>query len=60
MDQREKMIRRHEETLEALEDIEGGRVIADKKVINWLASWGDKDELTPPNEAKFLVTWERT
>ena len=54
------MIRRHEETLEALEDIEGGRIVAGEEVINWLASWGDKDELTPPNEAKFLVTWERT
>ena len=43
------MTRRHEETLEALEDIEGGRVIAGEEVMNWLASWGDEDELKHPD-----------
>ncbi|MDU9050513.1 MAG: hypothetical protein Q3M30_16830 [Candidatus Electrothrix sp. Rat3] len=42
------MIRRHEETLEALEDIEDGRVIASEEVMNWLAGWGDEEEPEPP------------
>ncbi|MCI5142354.1 MAG: CopG family transcriptional regulator [Candidatus Electrothrix sp. ATG1] len=42
------MICQHEDTLEALEDIESGRVVAGEEVISWLASWGDEDELEPP------------
>ena len=30
------MIRRHEETLEALEDIEVGRVVAGQEIMSWL------------------------
>ena len=46
--QEKKKIRRHEETLEALEDIECGRVVAGEEVMSWLASWGDENELEPP------------
>jgi predicted transcriptional regulator len=45
----QKMLYGHEETLEALEDIEKGRILAGEKVMNWLASWGDKDELELPD-----------
>ena len=43
-----KLARRHEETLEALEDIESGRVVGGDEVMAWLASWGKDDELEPP------------
>ena len=46
---REKELsQRREETLEALEDIEAGRVVNGDDVMNWLASWGTDDELEPP------------
>jgi predicted transcriptional regulator len=31
---------RHQETLEALEDIKSGRVVNGEKVIDWLSTWG--------------------
>ena len=40
--------KKHEETLEALADIESGRIIDGQEVLNWLSSWGSEDELTPP------------
>ena len=44
----QKTICRYEDTLEALEDIEDGKVIAGEEVMSWLTSWGDEDELDPP------------
>ena len=47
--EREREIaRRREETLEAIEDIETGRVVAGDKIMTWLAGWGMNDELEPP------------
>lgn len=43
-----EIARKHEETLEALEDIEAGDIIDGDKVISWLAGWGTEDELDPP------------
>jgi len=40
--------RRHRETLEALEDIESGRVFEGSAVLAWLDSWGKEDEIEPP------------
>ncbi len=38
---------RWKETLEALEDIESGRVVDGKKVMTWLKSWSKEDEFPP-------------
>ena len=46
--QEKEMIRRRQETLEALEDIEAGRVVDGKKVMNWLSGWGTDDEQESP------------
>ncbi len=46
--QEKEMARRCQETLEAIEDIEGGRVVDGKKVLNWLSGWGTNDEQEPP------------
>ena len=46
--QENEMNRRHQETLEALEDIEAGRVVDGRKVLNWLSSWGADDEQPSP------------
>jgi predicted transcriptional regulator len=46
--QEKEMVRRRQETLEALEDIEAGRVVDGKKVLNWLSGWGTDDEQEPP------------
>ena len=35
-------------TLEALADVEAGRVVEGEKVLDWLDSWGSDDELAPP------------
>ena len=43
-----EVARRHEETLEALEDIETGEIVDGEKVMSWLASWGTDDELELP------------
>ncbi len=48
VDQETELARRQEETLEALEDIEVGRVVGGDEVMAWLASWGKDDELEPP------------
>lgn len=48
VDHEKELARRREETLEALEDIEAGRVVAGNDVMAWLASWGTDDELEPP------------
>lgn len=39
---------RKAETLEALADVEAGRVIEGEKVMDWLGSWGSEDALAPP------------
>ena len=36
------------ETLEALEDMETGRVVDGDKVLEWLDTWGTDDETTAP------------
>ena len=46
--QEKEMTRRRQETLEALEDIEAGRVVDGKKMMNWLSGWGTDDEQEPP------------
>ena len=43
-----ELSRRHRETLEALEDIESGRVFDGKTVLAWLDSWGKENEIEPP------------
>ncbi len=42
--QEKELIRRREESLEALEDIAAGRVVEGEKVMNWLADWGTDHE----------------
>ncbi|MEE4601329.1 MAG: hypothetical protein V2J65_08600 [Desulfobacteraceae bacterium] len=48
VEQEKELERRHQQTLEALEDVEVGRVVDGKKVLDWLAGWGDDDEQEPP------------
>ncbi len=43
-----EVARRHEETLEAIEDVETGEIVDGDKVMSWLASWGTDGELEPP------------
>ena len=46
--QEKELARRREETVEALEDIEAGRLVDGDKVLDWLAGWGTNDEQEPP------------
>ncbi len=48
VEQEKELEHRHQQTLEALEDIEADRVVDGKKVLDWLAGWGDDDEQEPP------------
>jgi len=48
VEQEKELARRREETLEAIEDIESGRIVDGDEVLAWLASWGSKAELEPP------------
>jgi antitoxin component of RelBE/YafQ-DinJ toxin-antitoxin module len=48
VEQEKELEHRHQQTLEALEDIQAGRVVDGKKVMDWLARWGDDDEQEPP------------
>ena len=48
VEQEKELERRHQQTLEAIEDIEAGRVVDGKKVLDWLAGWGNDDEQEPP------------
>jgi len=48
VEQEKELERRHQQTLEALEDVEAGRVVDGKKVLDWLAGWGGDDEQEPP------------
>ena len=48
VEQEKELERRHQQTLEALEDVEAGRVVDGKKVLDWLAGWGDDYEQEPP------------
>ena len=43
-----KIALRLKQTLEALEDIEAGRIIDGEEVMNWLSSWGAGDEQEQP------------
>lgn len=46
--QEKELARRREETMEALEDIEAGRIVDGDKVLDWLAGWGTDDEQEAP------------
>lgn len=48
VDEEKKKARRLEETLEAMEDIEAGRVVHGDNVMSWLAGWGTDAEDEPP------------
>ena len=48
VEQEKEIARRREETLEAIEDIETGRIVDGGEVLAWLASWGSESELEPP------------
>ena len=48
VEQEKELEHRHQQTLEAIEDIEAGRVVDGKKVLDWLAGWGNDDEQEPP------------
>ena len=48
VEQEKELARRKEETLEAIEDIESGRIVDGDEVLAWLASWGSEAELEPP------------
>lgn len=48
VENKNEMARRRQETLEALEDIESGRVVNGAEVMSWLATWGADDEVEPP------------
>ncbi len=48
IDQDKIIALRQEQTIEALEDIEAGRVVDGEKVMNWLSSWGSEDEQEQP------------
>ena len=39
---------RWQETLEAMESVAQGKVVASDEVHQWLRSWGSKDEQPPP------------
>lgn len=45
--QKEMDLRRME-TLEALEDVDAGRVVDGDRVLDWLSSWGTNKESVPP------------
>ncbi len=46
--QEKELVRREEETLEALEEIETGEIVDGDKVMTWLSSWGTSEEQEPP------------
>ena len=48
LEREERRDRMHQETLDALDDIETGRVVDGDKVLNWLRSWGTENESPPP------------
>jgi len=48
VEQEKELARRKEETLEAIEDIDSGRIVDGDEVLDWLASWGSETELEPP------------
>ena len=41
--------RRRLETVEALEDIESGRIVDGEQVLDWIAGWGTADETEAPS-----------
>ncbi len=48
VDQKKEIARRHQQTLEALEDIEAGKIVDGEEVMNWLSRWGSGDEQEQP------------
>jgi len=46
--QEKELNRRRLETLEALEDIESGRIVDGERVLDWLDGWGTDNETTAP------------
>ena len=49
VEREEKKAQRLEETLEALADLEAGRVIDGDEMNRWIESWGTDNELEPPS-----------
>jgi len=49
VEREEKKAQRLEETLEALADLEAGRVIDGDEMNQWIESWGTDNELEPPS-----------
>ena len=47
--QEKEMDRRRSETMEAIEDIESGRIVEGEKVLDWLAGWGTDVETQAPD-----------
>jgi addiction module RelB/DinJ family antitoxin len=46
--QEKELDRRRLETLEALEDIESGRIVDGDRVLDWLNGWGTDNETAAP------------
>lgn len=49
---REQEKRRWRETLEAMESVARGEVVDAEEVHDWLRSWGDSEELPPPESGR--------
>lgn len=50
LDRKDLEQQRWTETLEALDSVKSGNLVDEKKVSDWLESWGTKRELEPPNQ----------
>ena len=48
LEKEEQKARRLEETHQALSDLEEGRVVDGDQVMDWMESWGAKDEKDSP------------
>ena len=48
VEQEKEKAQRWEETLEAIEDVATGRIVAGDTAMEWLSSWGSDSELEPP------------
>jgi len=46
--QEKELDRRRLETVEALEDIESGRIVDGERVLDWLDGWGTDNETAAP------------
>lgn len=50
LEKEEQQEQRLLETQEALNDMQAGRLVDGKDVMDWLASWGSDDELQSPKK----------